>query len=54
VKRSPIQVPEDRRHLAAYAVGATDAEWREFKRTQVVTVSMHLKWWWRRTRRVLR
>jgi hypothetical protein len=53
-RRRPIEVPEDQRHLAAYAVGATPGEWQEFKRTHVVTVSMHVKWWWRRTLRVLR
>jgi len=34
--------------------GATIAEFHEWKRTDVLTVSMRVKWWWRRTRRVLR
>lgn len=38
----------------AWENGATLAEFHEWKRTDVLTVSMRVKWWWRRTRRVLR
>ncbi|WFR66282.1 hypothetical protein P9139_15380 [Curtobacterium flaccumfaciens] len=40
--------------LAAWVYGATVDEWLESERTGVVTLSMNVKWWWRRTRRVLR
>jgi hypothetical protein len=40
--------------LFAWDNGATIAEFREWQRTGVLTVSMQVKWWWRRTRRVLR
>jgi hypothetical protein len=45
---------EDDAILDAWVDGATLAEWYEVERTGVVTVSMRVKWWWRRTRRVLR
>ncbi|GGK87828.1 hypothetical protein JOE58_001021 [Curtobacterium luteum] len=38
----------------AYENGATVPEYLEWRRTGVLTVSMRVKWWWRRTRRVLR
>lgn len=38
----------------AWDIGATLAEFHEYRRTGVVTLSMRVKWWWRRTRRVLR
>ncbi|MFJ4297143.1 hypothetical protein [Curtobacterium sp. NPDC089689] len=45
---------EDDAVLDAWVEGATLAEWYESERTGIVTVSMRVKWWWRRTRRVLR
>ncbi|PCN47904.1 hypothetical protein Csp2054_09855 [Curtobacterium sp. 'Ferrero'] len=45
---------EDDAILDAWVEGATLAEWYESERTGIVTVSMRIKWWWRRTRRVLR
>ena len=45
---------EDDKVLDAWQEGATVDEWREYERTGVVTVSMHVKWWWRRTLQVLR
>ena len=45
---------EDDEVLFAWDNGATVDEWRESQRTGVVTLSMRVKWWWRRTRRVLR
>ncbi|MBF4604288.1 hypothetical protein [Curtobacterium sp. MWU13-2055] len=45
---------DDDAELAAWLEGATVAEMAEAERTGVTTVSMHVKWWWRRTRRVLR
>jgi hypothetical protein len=44
----------DEVELWAWDHGATRAEFDEYRRTGVVTVSMRVKWWWRRTRRVLR
>ncbi|MFJ3380936.1 hypothetical protein ACIPJ2_11055 [Curtobacterium sp. NPDC090217] len=38
----------------AWVNGATIAEFREWKRTDVLTLSLRLRWWWRRTLRVLR
>ncbi|WIB76055.1 hypothetical protein DEJ28_10200 [Curtobacterium sp. MCPF17_002] len=40
--------------IIAWVEGATVEEWLEAERTGVTTLSMHVKWWWRRTRRVLR
>jgi len=40
--------------LCAWVHGATVDEWFESERTGVLPLSMRLKWWWRRTRRVLR
>jgi hypothetical protein len=45
---------EDDAILDAWVDGASLAEWYEVERTGIVTVSMRVKWWWRRTRRVLR
>jgi len=45
---------DDDEVLFAWDNGATVDEWREARRTGVVTVSMRVQWWWRRTRRVLR
>ncbi|OII13506.1 hypothetical protein [Curtobacterium sp. MCBA15_008] len=45
---------EDDAILDAWVDGATLAEWYEVERTGITTVSMRVKWWWRRTRRVLR
>ncbi|WIE63534.1 hypothetical protein DEI99_009670 [Curtobacterium sp. MCLR17_036] len=45
---------DDDEVLFAWDNGATLDEWREAQRTGVVTLSMRVKWWWRRTRRVLR
>ncbi|MGN8048586.1 hypothetical protein ACTJKO_02775 [Curtobacterium sp. 22159] len=46
--------PDDDAALIAWVEGATVEEWHESERTGVVTLSMRVKWWWRRTRRVLR
>ncbi|MCA5923026.1 MULTISPECIES: hypothetical protein [Curtobacterium] len=46
--------PEDDAAVDAWSEGATVDEWLESERTGVVTLSMRVKWWWRRTRRVLR
>lgn len=40
--------------LSAWELGATMREWQEWQRTGVLTLSFRVKWWWRRTRRVLR
>ncbi|MCJ1713835.1 hypothetical protein [Curtobacterium sp. VKM Ac-2922] len=45
---------EDDKVLDAWQEGATLDEWNEYDRTGVLTVSMRVKWWWRRTLRVLR
>lgn len=47
-------VDEDDDVLFAWDNGATVPEFREWRRTGVLTVSLRVKWWWRRTRRVLR
>jgi len=54
LRRRPIEVPVDPDARVAFMNGATLAEWMEFRRTNTITVSMHVKWWWRRTWRVLR
>ncbi|KTR46251.1 hypothetical protein [Curtobacterium oceanosedimentum] len=38
----------------AWENGATLDEFREWERTGVLTLSMRLKWWWRRSRPTLR
>lgn len=38
----------------AWENGATLEEFREWERTGVLTLSMRLKWWWRRIRPTLR
>jgi len=38
----------------AWLEGATLPELHEYRRTGVLTLSMRARWWWRRTRRVLR
>ncbi|MET3450152.1 hypothetical protein [Curtobacterium sp. 1544] len=45
---------DDDDEVDAWELGATMPEYREWRRTDVITVSMRVKWWWRRTRRVLR
>lgn len=52
--RKPIEVPADRAAQIAFAQGATLDEWNEYCRTHVITVSMRVKWWWRRFERTLR
>lgn len=54
LRRRPIEVPQDPDAREAFENGATVDEWSEFGRTNIITVSMHVKWWWRRTWRVLR
>jgi len=38
----------------AWENGATLEEFREWERTGVLTISMRVKWWWRRIRPTLR
>jgi hypothetical protein len=38
----------------AWMDGATTAEFDEWLRTGVLPISVRVKWWWRRTRRILR
>jgi hypothetical protein len=38
----------------AWLEGATLPELHEYRRTGVLTLSMRARWWWRRTRPVLR
>ncbi|MFJ3033699.1 hypothetical protein ACIPC2_04710 [Curtobacterium pusillum] len=45
---------DDDDEVDAWELGATMPEYREWRRTDVITLSMRVKWWWRRTRRVLR
>lgn len=52
--RRPIIVPTDEHARRAFRNGATLEEWTEFRRTNIITVSMHVKWWCRRTLRKLR
>ncbi|MGU3408564.1 hypothetical protein ACLBWP_00520 [Microbacterium sp. M1A1_1b] len=54
LNRRPLVVPTDEFERAAFQNGATPEEWTEFDRTNIITVSMRVKWWWRRTLRVLR
>jgi hypothetical protein len=52
--RKPIEVPTDDLGRVAFAAGASREEWQEYCRTYVMTVSMRVKWWWRRFERTLR
>ncbi|SBN63646.1 hypothetical protein GA0004736_2583 [Curtobacterium sp. 9128] len=54
LKRKPLDVPTDPFERRAFANGATPEEWAEFHRTNIITVSMRVKWWLRRTLHVLR
>ncbi len=54
LRRRPIEVPDEEPARTAFRNGATPDEWAEFRRTNIITVSMHVKCWWRRTGRRLR
>ncbi|WP_175470218.1 hypothetical protein [Curtobacterium sp. MCBA15_001] len=54
LKRKPLVVPTDEFEREAFDNGATPEERAEFDRTNIITLSMHVKWWWRRLVQVLR